>query len=51
MIATQTGPTPPGATSNLIMGTNATLRIGDVHGMGTGALIGNRRRRKCADLF
>jgi hypothetical protein len=41
MIATQTGPTPPGATSNLIMGTNATLRIGDVHGMGTGALIGS----------
>jgi hypothetical protein len=41
MIATQTGPTPPGATSNLIMGTNATLRIGDVHGMGTGTLIGS----------
>jgi hypothetical protein len=41
MIATQTGPTPPGATSNLIMGTDAILRIGDVHGMGTGALIGS----------
>jgi hypothetical protein len=39
MIAALTG--PGSGTSNLIMGTNAILRIGDVHGMGTGTLIGS----------